>query len=91
MGHEPCQVDRAASAALPRANGAKASGEAAEYVSDPWSGPSMTAWDERKDLLASICYVLVYRLNGKPLSKAMSCPEPDIAAERVLAHLERSA
>jgi hypothetical protein len=51
----------------------------------------MTAWDERKDLLASIRYALVYRLNGKPLSKAMSCPEPDIAAERVLEHLERSA
>jgi hypothetical protein len=51
----------------------------------------MTAWDQRKDLLASIRYSLAYGLNGKPLSKAMRCPEPDIAAERVLAHRERSA
>jgi hypothetical protein len=50
----------------------------------------MPAW-ERNDLLASIRYALAYGLNGKLLPKALACAEPDIAAERVLAHLERSA
>jgi hypothetical protein len=51
----------------------------------------MTERDERKDLMASIRYALAYGLNGKTLPKSPKCPEPDIAAERVPAHLERSA
>jgi hypothetical protein len=45
---------------------------------------------EREDLLGTIRYALRYSLEGKPLSKGMKWPDPEIAAERVLEHIERS-
>jgi len=57
----------------------------------PENSLSVPAWDERADLLGSIRYALAYGLNGKLLPKALGSREPDITAERVLAHLERSA
>jgi hypothetical protein len=45
---------------------------------------------EREDLLGTIRYALRYSLEGKPLPKGMRWPDPEIAAERVLEHIERS-
>lgn len=45
---------------------------------------------EREDLLGTIRYALRYSLEGKPLPKGMRWPDPEIAAERVLEHMERS-
>ncbi|MFC7557415.1 hypothetical protein ACFQU7_42140 [Pseudoroseomonas wenyumeiae] len=45
---------------------------------------------EREELLRTIRYALRYSLEGKPLPKGMRWPDPEIAADRVLEHIERS-
>lgn len=45
---------------------------------------------ERDALLSAISYALRYSLEGKPLPKGMKWPDPGIAADRVLEHIERS-